>query len=97
MKTNQSKKRSNEPVELDLTSPDAVVDPVARELRAEYITVRIRWFGLAVGYLLVNLGDLVNAADRDSSQFELNAILTLGAVYALIDTVRSWKGQVLLA
>ena len=73
------------------------VDPAARELRAESITVRIRWFGLAVGYLLVNLGDFVNAVDRVSSQRELNAILTVGAAYALVDTWRSWKGQVLLA
>lgn len=80
-----------------LPSSDAVVDPVTRELRAESITVRIRWFGLAVGYLLVNAGDLINAADRGTSRLELNAILTLGAVYALIDTIRSWKGQVLLA
>lgn len=76
---------------------DAVVDPVGRELRAESITVRIRWFGLAVGYLMVNLGDLINAADRGSSQFELNAILTVGAGYAMIDTYRSWKGQILPA
>lgn len=83
--------------ELDLKSADAVVDPVTRELRAESITVRIRWFGLAIGYLLVNLGDLVNAADRGSSKLELNAILAVGAVYAMIDTVRSMKGRVLLA
>ncbi|MEZ6129675.1 MAG: ATP-binding protein [Planctomycetaceae bacterium] len=76
---------------------DAVVDPVARELRAESITVRIRWFGIAIGYLMVNLGDLLSGADRESSQAALNAILALGAVYALIDTYRSWKGQVLLA
>lgn len=76
---------------------EAVVDPVSRELKAESITVRIRWFGLAVGYLLTNAGDLINAADRGSSRMELNAILTLGAVYAFIDTVRSMKGQVLLA
>jgi len=76
---------------------DTVVDPVTRELRAESITVRIRWFGLAVGYLLVNLGDIVSGGDRGSSVPELNAILTLGAVYAIIDTYRSWKGQVLLA
>ena len=72
-------------------------DPLARDLRAEFITVRIRWFGLAVGYLLVNIGDVINAADRGSSKFELNAILTLGAVYAIIDTLRSWKGKILLA
>jgi signal transduction histidine kinase len=73
------------------------MDPLARDLRAEFITVRIRWFGLAIGYLLVNMGDLINVADRGSAQFELNAILTLGAVYAIIDTMRSWKGKVLLA
>lgn len=76
---------------------DAVVNPVVRELRAESITVRIRWFGVVVGYLLVNAGDLISAAHRDASRFELNAILAVGAVYALIDTVRSWKGHVLLA
>ena len=76
---------------------DTVVDPIAREVRAESITVRIRWFGLAVGYLLVNAGDLLTTADRGASKLELNAILTLGAVYALIDTVRSMKGRVLLA
>ncbi|MFY9256560.1 MAG: ATP-binding protein [Fuerstiella sp.] len=81
----------------NVTSPDAIVDPFARELRAESITVRIRWFGLAVGYLLVNVGDLINAADRGSEKLELNAILAVGAVYAMIDTVRSRKGKVLLA
>ncbi|MEZ6122388.1 MAG: ATP-binding protein [Planctomycetaceae bacterium] len=74
-----------------------VVNPVAREVRAESITVRIRWFGIAVGYFLVNVGDLINAADRHTNQGALNAILALGAVYALIDTYRSRKGQVLLA
>lgn len=81
----------------DEKSDATVVNPVTRELRAESITVRIRWFGVVVGYLLVNAGDLINAGQRDASKLELNAILALGAVYALIDTVRSWKGQVLLA
>ncbi|MDG1893835.1 MAG: ATP-binding protein [Fuerstiella sp.] len=76
---------------------DPAADPLARDLRAEFITVRIRWFGLAVGYLMVNIGDLINAADRGSAKFELNAILTLGAVYAIIDTLRSRKGKILLA
>ena len=76
---------------------DAAVDPVTRELRAESITVRIRWFGLAIGYLTVNLGDFISGANRESSQTELNAILTLGAVYAIIDTYRSMRGRVLLA
>ena len=80
-----------------IQSSAAVVDPVTRELRAESITVRIRWFGLAIGYLLANAGDLIAAADRGSSRMELNLILTVGAVYAMIDTIRSWRGHVLLA
>lgn len=76
---------------------DTVIDPVTRELRAESITVRIRWFGLAVGFLLVNIGDIINAADRHAAQLELNAILAVGTLYAIIDTIRSWKGHVFLA
>ncbi|MGH7201921.1 MAG: sensor histidine kinase, partial [Planctomycetaceae bacterium] len=61
------------------------------ELAAEAITVRIRWFGLCVGYALVNfLGQA--PADR----VWLNAILTLGAVYALLDTLWSLRGKVFL-
>lgn len=60
------------------------------ELAAEAITVRIRWFGLCVGYALVNwLG-------RNTRQPELNGILTLGAVYALLDTWWSLRGRVFL-
>lgn len=66
-------------------------DPVGRESEAESITVRIRWFGLCVGYLYVNL------VHRSVGRPELNAMLTLGAIYALLDTVASRKGRVLLA
>ncbi|QDU39126.1 Sensor protein ZraS [Maioricimonas rarisocia] len=60
------------------------------QLPAEGITIRIRWFGLCVGYVLVNLlGPVQN-------RVELNAILTLGAVYALLDTIWSLRGQVFL-
>lgn len=76
---------------------DSLVNPVVRDLRAESITIQIRWFGLAVGYLLVNFANLAYQTPRISSQFALNAILTLGAVYALVDTYRSWRGKVLLA
>jgi signal transduction histidine kinase len=70
--------------------------PVSREdfswqLPAETITVRIRWFGLCVGYVLVNV------VGPNPNQPELNAILTLGAVYALIDTVWSLRGKVFLS
>jgi len=65
-------------------------DPVERETEAESITVRLRWFGLGIGYLYVNFGTQIG------SKSELNAMLTLGAAYALIDTLASWKGRLLL-
>ena len=64
---------------------------ISHELAAESITVRIRWFGLCVGYVVVNL------IGRDTNQPALNAILTLGAVYALVDTFLSLRGRVFLS
>jgi two-component system NtrC family sensor kinase len=65
--------------------------PLSRwELAAETIAVKIRWFGILLGYLLVNLGDV--AADRAV----LNAILALGVVYAVLDTAYSFRGDVFL-
>jgi len=61
------------------------------ELAAETIAVKIRWFGLFVGYLLVNFDE--HAAEH---QPILNAILSLGAVYALMDTYYSLRGRVFL-
>lgn len=61
------------------------------ELSAEAITVRIRWFGLCVGYVLVNF------IGRDTNQPVLNGILTVGAVYAIIDTYFSFRGRVFLS
>jgi signal transduction histidine kinase len=60
-------------------------------LAAEAIAVKIRWFGLVVGYLLVNLGGIGGGHGPI-----LNAILSLGASYALIDTVFSLRGRVFL-
>ena len=72
------------------------------ELSAEAITVRIRWFGLAVGYALVNF------LGRESSETHivllewlsnrqvLNGILTLGAIYAIADSYFSLRGKVFL-
>ena len=65
-------------------------DRLNRELAAESITVRIRWFGLCVGYVLVNF------IRKGDSQPELNAILTLGAVYAMLDTWFSLRRRVFL-
>src|SRR5262245_16218310 len=60
------------------------------ELAAENIAVKIRWFGLFFGYLLVNLGD------AGEHRLILNSILALGVVYAVIDTAHSIRGQVFL-
>ena len=60
------------------------------ELAAETIAVKIRWFGILFGYLLVNVGDA--GAHRPV----LNAILALGVGYALVDTAYSLRGRVFL-
>ena len=75
---------------------DFRIDPVTRDLQAESITLRIRWFGLCVGYMIVNVGGLLTTTAA-RNQPALNAILTLGAVYAIVDTVWSAKGKVFLA
>ncbi len=59
------------------------------ELAAETIAVKIRWFGLLVGYVLVNL----HPQDLNR-QAVLNALLTLGLAYTLIDTYFSLRGRV---
>lgn len=59
------------------------------ELAAENIAVKIRWFGLLFGYLLVNLGEVEHRAI-------LNAILFLGVVYALIDTIYRLNDEIFL-
>ncbi len=61
------------------------------ELAAETIAVKIRWFGLLVGYVLVNLRDHGGAR-----QAVLNAILTVGVAYTLLDTYFSVRGRVFL-
>ncbi len=71
-------------------SPPPLSTEAAWQLPAETITVRIHWFGLCVGYLLVN------ALGHPHYRAQLNGILTLGAVYALIDTWWSTRGKVFL-
>lgn len=61
------------------------------QLSAELITLKIRWFGLVVGYLLVNV------LSPTESRPYLNGILTLGAIYALFDLVWHWRGEVFLS
>jgi two-component system, NtrC family, sensor kinase len=65
--------------------------PSRWELAAETIVIKIRWFGLLAGYLLVNLADTAGAQAAP-----LNAILALGAVFTLLDTGFSLRGLVFL-
>jgi two-component system, NtrC family, sensor kinase len=74
------------------TSAPQPRDDFAWQLPAEAITIRIRWFGLCVGYLLVNV-----VRNEAVHQPELNAILTVGALYALLDTIWSLRGKVFLS
>lgn len=76
---------------LPVPSQETARDAAHWQLAAEGITVRIRWFGLCVGYVLVNF------IDRGTNPPALNAILTLGAVYALLDTWFSYRGRVFLS
>ena len=71
-----------------IAAPTAI--PSRWELAAETIAVKIRWFGLLVGYVLVNV------EPGDHARAVLNAILALGGVYALLDTYYSLRGRVFL-
>ena len=67
-------------------------DPIDWELAAQAITVRIRWFGICVGYALVYFS--AGGGDRPV----LYAILALGALYALLDAYySSWRREVFLS
>jgi two-component system, NtrC family, sensor kinase len=63
------------------------------DLAAQEITLRIRWFGICIGYVLVNL----IGGGIEANRAVLNAILMLGAVYALLDTLFSARGKVFLS
>lgn len=74
-----------------MATMESVPAPSRWELAAEMIAVKIRWFGLMIGYALVNIDD------RSASQRPiLNAILALGALYALLDTIYHLRGRVFL-
>jgi signal transduction histidine kinase len=59
-------------------------------LATQAITVRIRWFGICIGYVLVNF------VSEGHNRGFLNAILLLGAVYALLDTIWSLRHRAFL-
>ena len=81
-------------LELPFMSTVALVPSRASrwDLAAENIAVKIRWFGLVVGFLWANLEPRPGGHTAT-----LNAILGLGTLYVLADTAYSLRGRVLLA
>ena len=73
-----------------VTSSPPLLLPSRWELAAEAVAVKIRWFGLLIGYLLVNLA---GSTDRRPL---LNAILAVGVAFTLADTWFSVRGRILL-
>ena len=74
-----------------MTNHNATIDDFDWELASQAITVRMRWFGICIGYVLVNF------LGTGPWTPLLNAILALGAVYALCDTWYSLQGKVFLS
>ena len=68
-----------------------IPQPSRWELDAEHIAVKIRWFGLLFGYILVYLDP-----PAEGRQNLLFAILAVGAAYTLLDTYFSLRGRVFL-
>lgn len=60
------------------------------ELEAEAIAVRIRWFGLVLGYFYVNI------LSTSESTWMVDVILFLGLIYTVIDTIFNHRGRVFL-
>lgn len=67
------------------------IDDFDWRLATQAITVRIRWFGICIGYVLVDL------VGEGRNRGFLNAILLLGAIYALLDTIWSLRGRAFLS
>jgi two-component system NtrC family sensor kinase len=57
----------------------------------ETSTVKVRWFGLLLGYAYANFGNVPGM-----HSLALNAILTLGAFYTILDTLYSRRERVFL-
>jgi signal transduction histidine kinase len=61
------------------------------DLAAEAIAVKVRWFGVIIGLLLVE-----TRSDFVANAAALRWILALGAAYAVVDTYFSLRGRVFL-
>ncbi len=64
------------------------------DLAAEGIAVRVRWMGVLLGVILVEAR--AREVGTDGNILALRALLSLGGLYALLDTSYSMRGKVLL-
>lgn len=68
------------------------------DLAAEAIAVRMRWFGVLVGFALVNfISNDFFPNDPQRNVPLLNVILGIGVIYTLFDTYWSLQGRVFLS
>ncbi len=74
---------------MSLAPPTPDPSPARWDVDAEAVAVKIRWFGLVVGYLYANLG-----ATADPLPVDL--LLGLGFAFTVLDTYHSWRGRVFL-
>lgn len=73
-----------------VAAPAPLREEASWKLAVDFITLRIRWFGLLVGYTLVNV------ISPNEHQWQLNGILTVGMVFSVLDTVWYVRGAVFL-
>lgn len=102
---NESVPCSTVPLARGTLEPDAVppFSTLTADLDAEDITLRVRWFGIILGLIIVNgppaaaaFGISIGNEPSFSSLVWLNGILFFGAVYAAADTLWSQRGRVFL-
>jgi two-component system NtrC family sensor kinase len=73
-----------------LVTSAAATERVAGDLAIESIVVKIRWFGIAMGYVLVQSRTGLHNPSA------VRAFLALGAGFAALDTAFYWMGEVFL-
>ncbi len=74
---------------MTIPPPEPDPSPARWDVAAEAVAVKIRWFGLVVGYLYANVG-------TSADPVPLNVLLGLGFVFTVLDTYHSWRGRVFL-
>ena len=88
------------PAEVSFADEQRHVQEAVEEVtnQSEWITLQLRWIGLAIGYALVNISPQGLAATSEYSpdQTVLNQLLTAGVVMMLVSTIFSVRGRPLL-